>query len=145
MLEHYLCPQHREWLTANPEAALACWTQSIETGLRYYRARALPQARSFSGCGLETAEILLLHNTGGHRDAVGRYMASLLLFAGICRDSGYASLLRELSNRGRQMLRRSWGKPVIPPYLFHANWQLRQITENPAWIDQLLTRIPAYN
>lgn len=141
MLEHYLCPRHREWLTGHPDAALACWHQSIETGLQHYRRKALPQARSYCGCGLETAELLLLKGEGCHRDAVGRYMASLLLFAAICRDSGYASLLRELANRGRQILRRSWGKSLIPPYLFHANWQLRQITENPAWIDNLLTKV----
>lgn len=145
MLERYLCPKHREWLTMNPSAALACWNKSIETGLQYYRRKALPQARSYCGCGLETAEIMLLKGEGCHRDAVDRYMASLLLYAGVCRDSGYSSLLGELTNRGRQILRRSWGKALIPTYLFHANCQLRKIIENPAWIDNLLTTVsPAY-
>ncbi len=138
MLDHYLCPSHRDWLIHHPDAAIQCWYQSVDAGLLYSSRGAMAQARSALGGSLEIAEILLRHCPCSHSDSVARYTLSILLFASICRDSGYRSILGEIANRGIQILRGSWKRPVIPRYLFHANWQLRQIAEDPTSIERLL-------
>lgn len=59
MHTHFLCPNHRQWLTNHPDAALSNLTKTQDTAT-YYRERGLfEQALPFDGNAYETAEIVL--------------------------------------------------------------------------------------
>ncbi len=55
----FLCTNHREWLTSQPDQAIHCCANSCETGWNLYQQQRLDEALPYIGCAFDAAEILL--------------------------------------------------------------------------------------
>ena len=80
MKERFICPAHRQWLSAKPSRAFHCWSNAFETATLLYERQnweaALPQA----GCAFEASEIILSKKITLKVDAMEIYAASAQLY-----------------------------------------------------------------
>ncbi|MFT7286830.1 MAG: hypothetical protein ACI87W_000939 [Halieaceae bacterium] len=76
MTYHFLCNQHRQWLSQQPLKARAVWTTGMETaqGLIIHGSwsKALPHA----GCAFETAQLMVANVNAVDKSWLRRHAAS---------------------------------------------------------------------
>lgn len=76
MTYHFLCNQHRQWLSQKPLKARSVWTTGMETaqGLVIHGSwvKALPHA----GCAFETAQLMVANVSAVDRSWLRRHEAS---------------------------------------------------------------------
>lgn len=81
MSNHFLCPNHRQWLSQNPGAAISNLATTQETAT-YYRERGMfEQALMFAGNAFETAEIILTAKIENTETAILALTSSAILLA----------------------------------------------------------------
>ncbi len=84
----FLCPTHRDWLGANPEAAHALWQSSRQRSLELLEEQDFTAAARHAGAAYEAAGILLSQDAAPAAPEIGRFtdatalLGELLLILG---------------------------------------------------------------
>ncbi|MFT4993656.1 MAG: hypothetical protein ACI965_000677 [Paraglaciecola sp.] len=73
----FLCANHRQWLSSQPDQAFHCCANSFETGWRLYQHGRLEEALPYVGCAFESAEILLTTQAIKPADALEWFLHTL--------------------------------------------------------------------
>ena len=104
MSNRFLCPNHRQWLQANPAAANAHFADTQDTG-QWYREQGLwLQALPFVGCAYETAEIVLNLQARDKASAVINFTSCAILLADTWHKAGQHLHSREVLRCAQQRL-----------------------------------------
>ncbi|WP_288129042.1 hypothetical protein [Microbulbifer sp.] len=69
----YLCANHRQWLTSNPQRAEQAWTDWTERGTELCEEGSFDQAIPYLGCAFELASYLLTAGAPGYSVAATRF------------------------------------------------------------------------
>lgn len=104
MTTRFLCPNHRQWLQSNPNAAFAHLTDTQDTG-QWYREQGLwQQALPYLGCAFETAEIVLNLQASDKATAVINFTSCAILLGDTWHKLGELFLSQQTFQSAQQRL-----------------------------------------
>ncbi len=76
MTYHFLCNQHRQWLSKKPLRARSVWATGMETAQGLVIQGSWIKALPHAGCAFETAQLMVVDVSAVDRCWLRRYAAS---------------------------------------------------------------------
>jgi hypothetical protein len=76
MTYHFLCNQHRQWLSQKPLKARSVWTTGMETARGLFINGSWIKALPHAGCAFETAQLMVNNVSSVDRSWLRRHAAS---------------------------------------------------------------------